>query len=239
MENFIAVIGIDLGTSNSVVTYWNGKECNIIKNELGSNLTPSVVSVDDNDDILFGDIAKERLVGNPEKTAASFKRYMGTQKVYKLGKYNFTPIELSSIILKSLKQDAENFLGEACDEAVISVPAYFNNKQREATKTSAELAGLKVLNLISEPTAAAISYGLSDEKDSTILVLDLGGGTFDVSLLEIFEGIIQVNAISGDNNLGGDDFTNALVDDFLRESGLNVELLELEFISILNKKCEY
>ncbi|SHH00557.1 molecular chaperone HscC [Anaerosphaera aminiphila DSM 21120] len=235
----MATIGIDLGTSNSMVTYWNGKNGEVIKNVLGNVLTPSIISVDESGEILIGEIAKERLITYPDKTVSAFKRFMGTKKIYSIGKHEFSPIELSSIILKKLKEDAESYLNESCDSAVISVPAYFNNAQREATLAAAKLAGIDVLNLISEPTAAAISYGLYSEIDSTILVLDLGGGTFDVSLLEIFEGIIQVNAISGDNKLGGEDFTNEIVKDFLRKTQLKEDILNLEFMSLLRKKCEH
>lgn len=235
----MATIGIDLGTSYSMVSYWNGEKSEIIKNVFGKNLTPSIIGIDDeNNEILIGDIARERLISKPENTISSFKRFIGTNKKYNIGKLTFTPVELSSLLLKNLKDDAENYLKEECKDAIISVPAYFNNKQREDTKLAAKLAGLNVLNLISEPTAAAIAYGLEKDLDSTILVLDLGGGTFDVSLLEIFEGIIQVNAISGDNNLGGDDFTEVIVNDFLNETNLKDEILNIEFISILRKRCE-
>ena len=235
----MATIGIDLGTSYSMVSYWNGEKSEIIKNVFGKKLTPSIIGVDDeSNEILIGDIARERLISKPENTISSFKRFIGTNKKYNIGRFTFTSVELSSLLLKNLKDDAENYLNEECKDAVISVPAYFNNKQREDTKLAAALAGLNVLNLISEPTAAAIAYGLEKDLDSTILVLDLGGGTFDVSLLEIFEGIIQVNAISGDNNLGGDDFTEAIVNDFLNETKLKDEILNIEFISILRKRCE-
>jgi len=153
----MAIIGIDLGTTNSLVAYWKDGQANIIPNVLNNNLTPSVVSVDDNDMILVGEIAKERLRTHPDKTAANFKRFMGTEKKYKLGKYIFSPEELSSFVLKSLKKDAEAYLKEEITEAVISVPAYFNDEQRKATQRAGILAGLKVQRLISEPTAAALA----------------------------------------------------------------------------------
>ena len=205
-------IGIDLGTTNSLVAYWTDNGPKIIPNVLGSNLTPSVVSVDENGEIYVGQIAKERIITHPHLTASVFKRYMGTEKVFNLGNHSFTPEELSSFVIRALKSDAEAFFAEEVTEAVISVPAYFNDAQRKATKRAAELAGLKVERLISEPTAAAISYGLHQEKSETkFLVFDLGGGTFDVSVLELFEGVMEVKSIAGDNFLGGEDFTNVLV----------------------------
>ncbi|MDF2606240.1 MAG: hscC [Bacillales bacterium] len=207
----MTVIGIDLGTTNSIVAYWAEKGPEIIPNVLGEKLTPSVISVDENGDILVGQIAKERLITHPHLTVSNFKRYMGSEKVYKLGNYSFTPEELSSFIIRTLKEDAEAFLGSEVTEAVISVPAYFNDVQRKATKRSAEIAGLKVDRLISEPTAAAISYGLHEQDSETkFLIFDLGGGTFDVSILELFEGVMEVKSIAGDNFLGGEDFTNLL-----------------------------
>lgn len=234
----MAVIGIDLGTSNSLVTYWNGSQVEPIKSRFGHYLTPSVVGIDDNGEILIGEIAKERLISHPQLTAAAFKRFIGTDKVYQLGMHNFTPIELSSLILSSLKEDAELYLQEPCEEVVVSVPAYFNNIQREATMEAANLAGLKVLNLISEPTAAAMAYGLHKEEDLSILVIDLGGGTFDVSLLEMFEGIMQVEAIAGDNQLGGEDFTNLIARDCLAKTGLENEGLSAEVHSVIYQKAE-
>ena len=200
----MTTIGIDLGTTNSLVAYWKEKEAIIIPNVLNKNMTPSVVSIDENDEILVGEIAKERLITHPECTVSNFKRFMGTNKIFNMGKYNFTPEELASFVLKSLKADAESFLGEEVTEAVISVPAYFNDAQRKATKRAGELAGLKVERLISEPTAAAIAYGLNQKDGETqFLIFDLGGGTFDVSILELFEEVMEVKSIAGDNYLGG------------------------------------
>lgn len=235
----MTTIGIDLGTTNSLVAYWSEKGAQIIPNVLNSNITPSVVSIDDNGEILVGEIAKERLISHPHMTAANFKRYMGTEKIYNLGKYSFSPQELSSFVLKSLKADAEAFLGEEVINAVISVPAYFNDTQRKATKRAAELAGLKVERLISEPTAAAISYGLHNEESETqFLVFDLGGGTFDVSILELFEGVMEVKSIAGDNFLGGEDFTSLLAAYFLKKNNIDVNNLDYKERSAIHKQAE-
>lgn len=221
----MTIFGIDLGTSNSVISFWDGKQTRVIPNQHGDLLTPSVVSIDDTGEVLIGKIAKERLSTHSTQTAATFKRFMGTNKKYQLGNQQFTPIELSSLVLKSLKISAEQYLNEPCTKAVISVPAYFNNIQREATIEAAKLAGIEVDGLISEPTAAAVAYGLS-QKNQMILVLDLGGGTFDVSLLDLFEGIIQVEATAGDNYLGGEDFTQVLVRDFCAKNSLEISNLQ-------------
>lgn len=235
----MTIIGIDLGTTNSLVSYWGEDGPVIIPNAFGSNLTPSVVSIDENNEILVGEIAREHLLTHPQSTASTFKRYMGTEKEYKLGKYSFSPEELSSFVLKSLKADAEAFLGQEIQEAVISVPAYFNDAQRRATKRAGEFAGLKVERLISEPTAAAIAYGLHQEESETkFLVFDLGGGTFDVSILEMFEGVMEVKSISGDNFLGGEDFTNLLVSYFLESENINPNELDYKSRSALYKQAE-
>lgn len=173
------ILGIDLGTTNSLVSYWNNEKSVIIPNVFGENLTPSVVSVDDSGQIFIGKIAKERLITHPDMTASVFKRNMGSKKLFKLGNKEFLPEELSSLIIRSLKQDAESYLGQSVEEAIISVPAYFNDTQRKATKRAGELAGLKIERLINEPTAAAIAYGLYErESNSKFLVFDLGGGYF-------------------------------------------------------------
>lgn len=235
----MTTIGIDLGTTNSLVAYWTDNGPVIIPNVINSNITPSVISIDENGEILVGQIAKERLITHPHLTAANFKRYMGTEKIFKLGTYSFSPEELSSFVLKSLKADAEAFLGEEVAEAVISVPAYFNDAQRKATKRAAELAGLKVERLISEPTAAAISYGLHQQESETqFLVFDLGGGTFDVSILELFEGVMEVKSIAGDNFLGGEDFTNLLVSYFLEKQNIDIEALGHKERSAIHKQAE-
>ncbi|HZG80605.1 MAG TPA: molecular chaperone HscC [Brevibacillus sp.] len=235
----MSMIGIDLGTTNSLVAYWDKDQAVIIPNVLGEHLTPSIVSVDENGSILVGRIAQERLITHPHLTASTFKRFMGTEKKYTLGQHTFTPEELSSFVLKSLKADAEAYLGVEITEAVISVPAYFNDSQRKATKRAAEIAGLKVERLISEPTAAAIAYGLHQEKPETkFLVFDLGGGTFDVSVLELFEGIMDVKSIAGDNFLGGEDFTEILIAHFLEKHKLEFTSLDTKTQSALYKQAE-
>ncbi len=232
-------VGIDLGTTNSLVAYWTENGPQIIPNSLGCNLTPSVVSLDDNGEILVGQIAKERLVTHPHLSAATFKRYMGTEKKFDLGKYSFSPEELSSFIIRSLKDDAEAFLKDQVTEAVITVPAYFNDAQRKATKKAGELAGLKVERLISEPTASAIAYGLHQKESETkFLVFDLGGGTFDVSILELFEGVMEVKSIAGDNFLGGEDFTSLLISSFIEKFSLKDANLDSKFLSLLYKQAE-
>ncbi|MFC7371077.1 molecular chaperone HscC [Fictibacillus iocasae] len=235
----MTTIGIDLGTSNSLAAFWGEDGPVIIPNVLGQNLTPSIVSVDDNGEILVGEIAKERLITHPHHTASAFKRHMGTKKTYRLGRLEFTPEELSSFVLQSLKRDAEAFLHTTITHAVISVPAYFNDQQRKATKYAAELAGLTVERLISEPTAAAIAYGLHQKEDDTkFLVFDLGGGTFDVSILELFEGVMEVKSIAGDNFLGGEDFTQSLMNFFLTEKNLSGDTLDAHATSALFKQAE-
>ncbi len=232
-------IGIDLGTTNSLAAYWTENGAEIIPNRLGSNLTPSIVSVDDNGEVYVGQIARERLITHPNLTASVFKRFMGTEKLYKLGKFSFSPEELSSFIIKKLKDDAEHFLGQQIKEAIISVPAYFNDSQRKATKKAAELAGLKVERLISEPTAAAMAYGLYKENEYTkFLVFDLGGGTFDVSILELFEGVMEVKSIAGDNFLGGEDFTELLISSFFSKNKLNPENFDAKTKSVIYKQAE-
>ena len=224
-------IGIDLGTTHSLIGIWSGEEVKLIPNALDKLLTPSAVSVDSQNNIIVGEAAFERLVTHSHFSATEFKRFMGTPKQYQLGEKLFSPEDLSAFVLTQLKQDAENYLGRAVTEAVISVPAYFNNRQRRATQKAAELAGLKVERLINEPTAAALAYGLVKEQVSdeqgplSYLVLDLGGGTFDVSLLEIFNGIFEIRASSGDNYLGGNDFTSVIVDDFCAKQSLSHDAL--------------
>lgn len=222
------IVGIDLGTTNSLVAYYTEDGPKIIPNRLGKNLTPSVVSIDENDQIYVGDLAVERNLLYPESAAAVFKRDMGSKKEYKLLDKKFTAEELSSFVLRSLKEDAEAFLGEEVTEAVISVPAYFNDARRKATKRAGELAGFKVERIISEPTAAAIAYGLYNEgNQSKFLVFDLGGGTFDVSILERFDTILEVRAVAGDNYLGGEDFT-AVIEDMFYEKFEELDKLKLD-----------
>lgn len=235
----MAIIGIDLGTTNSLVSYWTEKGSIVIPNSLGQNLTPSVVSIDDNGDVLVGEIAKERQITHPELSASLFKRNMGTKKKYILGEKEFLPEELSAIIIKSLKEDAEHYLGETISEAVISVPAYFSDAQRKTTKRAGELAGLRVDRLITEPTAAAIAYGLHQrDADTKFLVFDLGGGTFDVSILELFDNVMEVRAVAGDNYLGGEDFTEVLISLFLKHFSLSAKDLDSKTSSMLRKQAE-
>ncbi|MBP3719098.1 MAG: molecular chaperone HscC [Eubacterium sp.] len=213
------IIGIDLGTTNSLVAYYTDEGPKIIPNRLGERLTPSVVSIDENETVYVGKTAQERMRLYPESSAAVFKRDMGSDKKYNLAGKEFTAEELSSLVLRSLKEDAEEFLGEPVEEAVISVPAYFNDMRRKATKRAGELAGLKVERIISEPTAAAIAYGLyNDDKPAKNLVFDLGGGTLDVSILDYFPPILEVRAVAGDNYLGGEDFTQVIEDMFYKKN---------------------
>lgn len=233
------IVGIDLGTTNSLISYWKDNKCIMIPNALGSNLTPSVISIDDQEEIIVGEIAKERLITHPDQTVQAFKRYMGSQKEIQLGRYKFLPEELSSFVIRSLIQDAEAYFGEKITEAVISVPAYFNDAQRKATKRAGELAGLKVERLINEPTAAATAYGLHQrESETKFLVFDLGGGTFDVSIVEIFENILEVQAIAGDNYLGGEDFTKLLVDTFMQKHQLDALTLDHKIHAAIKKQAE-
>lgn len=206
------LVGIDLGTTHSLVGHFSPEGPRLIPNALGELLTPSCVSIDEGGRVLVGRAARERLVTHAECTAAAFKRAMGSDREIVLGKQRFRPEELSALVLRALLDDARNALGVDITEAVISVPAYFSDAQRKATKAAGELAGIKVERLINEPTAAALAYGLESRADgSTFMVLDLGGGTFDVSILEIFDGVMQVHASAGDNFLGGEDFLEVLV----------------------------
>jgi len=222
------IVGIDLGTTNSLVAYYDGKQARIIPNRLGDHLTPSVVSVDDDGTILVGKTALARSLRHPLSAASVFKRSMGTDREYTLNDKKFRAEELSSFVLRSLKEDAEFYLKQPVTEAIISVPAYFNDKQRKATKLAGELAGLKVERIINEPTAAAIAHGLLDSRDrSRYMVFDLGGGTFDVSILERTGKIIEVRSIAGDNFLGGEDFTDVVEQMFCKKCG--VDLLNISF----------
>jgi len=217
------IVGIDLGTTNSLIAYFTEEGPKIIPNRLGRNLTPSVVSVDEEGNVYVGETARERMSLYPDSVAQTFKRSMGTERDYVLSGRHFRPEELSSMVLRALKEDAENYLGEEVTEAVISVPAYFDDKRRKATKRAGELAGLKVERMISEPTAAAVAYGLYDKtRDTRFLVFDLGGGTFDVSILELYHNILEVRAVAGDNYLGGEDFTEAMAKLFLQKTGLQL-----------------
>ncbi len=222
------IIGIDLGTTNSLVAYFTEDGPKIIPNRLGKNLTPSVVSIDEEEQVYVGELALERMLLHPGSAASVFKRDMGSKKQFKLLHKTFLAEELSALVLRALKEDAESYLGEEVTEAVISVPAYFNDARRRATKRAGELAGLKVERIISEPTAAAIAYGLyQSKKRARFLVFDLGGGTFDVSILELFDSILEVRAVAGDNFLGGEDFT-AVLENLFFEKYWKLDRLSLD-----------
>ena len=242
------VIGIDLGTTNSVVAVMEGGNPTVIPNQEGSRLTPSVVAFTKEGEILVGQVAKRQAITNPENTVFSIKRFMGRRadetvqeqklvpyKVVKAGTGDarveirgkqYSPPEISAMILRKLKEAAEAYLGEKVTQAVITVPAYFNDSQRQATKDAGKIAGLEVLRIINEPTAAALAYGLDKKKDETIAVYDLGGGTFDISVLEIGEGVFEVKATNGDTHLGGDDFDQRVMDwiaeEFKKEHGIDL-----------------
>ena len=214
----MALVGIDLGTTNSLISVFTDNGPELIQNSSGTFLTPSVVGVSDNGEILVGEAAKHRLITHPDKTIARFKRSMGTAKTHRLGKKHYKAEELSAIVLRALKADAEIHLGQSVDRAIISVPAYFNDVQRKATYAAGKMAGLKVERLINEPTAAALAYGLSAKEDeNTFLVIDLGGGTFDVSILEIFDGVMEVRSSAGDAFLGGEEFATWLETHFFEQ----------------------
>ena len=221
------VIGIDLGTTNSCVSVMEGGDPVVITNSEGARTTPSVVSFQDNGERLVGQIAKRQAITNPHKTIMSIKRYMGTDHKENIDGKDYTPQELSAIILQKLKSDAEAYLGETVTQAVITVPAYFNDSQRQATKDAGKIAGLEVLRIINEPTAASLAYGLDKmDKNQRILVYDLGGGTFDVSILELGDGVFEVKATNGNTKLGGDDFDQRVIDHiaetFKKESGIDL-----------------
>lgn len=216
----MAIVGIDLGTSNSLVSVWEEGGPRALENALGETLTPSAVSIGDAGEVLVGRAAIDRLITHPDRTAASFKRAMGSAVQFTLGNYRWRAEELSALVLKSLRQDAELALGEPITEAVISVPAYFNDIQRKATLDAARLAGLHVERLINEPTAAALAHGLEHQDEGTFLVLDLGGGTFDVSLLHKYDDVMEIRASAGDALLGGDDFRTVIVTELLKRHQL-------------------
>lgn len=227
------LLGIDLGTTNSLIAVWQEGRAQLIPNALGEVLTPSVVSVDEDGSILVGRAARSRLTTHPERSAAAFKRFMGSDKRFELGGQSFSPEELSALVLGALKQDAEAFLGVPVNEAVISVPAYFSDEQRKRTVFAAELAGLKVQRLINEPTAAAMAYGLHEQKFERTLIFDLGGGTFDVTVLEYSLPLIEVHASTGDNFLGGEDFTAALLQACLKDWQLDIAKIEPQALATL------
>lgn len=220
------VIGIDLGTTNSVVAVMEGGEPVVITNAEGSRLTPSVVGFSKTGERLVGQLAKRQAVSNPDRTISSIKRHMGTNYKVNIDDKAYTPQEISAMVLQKLKQDAEAYLGEKVEKAVITVPAYFTDSQRQATKDAGAIAGLEVLRIINEPTAAALAYGLDKDEAHTILVFDLGGGTFDVSILDLAEGVFEVKATQGNNHLGGDDFDekvmNWIISEFKKTNGVDL-----------------
>ncbi len=235
----MTILAIDLGTTNSLCTIYTESGPKLIPNALAEHLTPSVVAINDKSEIIVGKAALDFASTGKYAYVKSIKRFMGSKKTVKLGKTLFSPEEISAIILKSLKKDAEVYLNKTIQDAIISVPAYFNNKQREATKTAAKLAGLNVIRLINEPTAAALSYGIANKKlETKYLIFDLGGGTFDVTIMELFEGVLEVRSSAGDNFLGGDDFTDAVVDAFLKKSELIDYKLEEEIRAKLWQQAE-
>ena len=219
------IIGIDLGTTNSCVAVLEGGDPVVIPNSEGGRTTPSVVAFKDNER-LVGTIAKRQAITNPDRTISSIKREMGSSYKVKIDGKDYTPQEISAMILQKLKADAESYLGEKVSQAVITVPAYFTDSQRQATKDAGRIAGLEVLRIINEPTAASLAYGLDKETNQKILVYDLGGGTFDVSILEIGDGVFEVLATAGNNRLGGDDFDQRLIDyiasEFMRSNGIDL-----------------
>lgn len=220
------VIGIDLGTTNSVVAVMEGGEPVVITNQEGSRLTPSVVGFAKNGERLVGQLAKRQAVSNPERTISSIKRHMGSDYKVTIDDKSYTPQEISAMVLQKLKADAEAYLGETVKQAVITVPAYFTDSQRQATKDAGAIAGLDVLRIINEPTAAALAYGVDKDEEGKVLVFDLGGGTFDVSILELGDGVFEVKATSGNNHLGGDDFDqrvmNWMIEEFKKETGIDL-----------------
>lgn len=234
----MSIIGIDLGTTNSLATCFRDGKVVFLPNSQGSFLTPSVVSVLENGEILVGQAAKERMLTQKETTAASFKRFMGMKKQYSLGEHCFTPAELSALVLKKLKQDAQEYLKEPVESCIVTVPAYFNDKQRKDTRLAAELAGLHVERIINEPSAAALAYYReSGKEEACFLVFDFGGGTLDISLVECFDNVIEIEAVAGDNALGGDDVDTLLLQHVLKKQSLSGEL-SLEELSVLQREIE-
>lgn len=220
------IIGIDLGTTNSVVAVMEGGEATVISTQEGGRLTPSVVGFTKNGERLVGQLAKRQAVSNPERTISSIKRHMGTTYKVHIDDKDYTPEQISAMILEKMKGDAEKYLGEKVTQAVITVPAYFNDSQRQATKDAGKIAGLEVMRIINEPTAAALAYGADKSEDHTVLVYDLGGGTFDVSILEMGDGVFEVKSTNGDTHLGGDDFDERVMkwmtDEFKKTSGIDL-----------------
>lgn len=235
----MTIVGIDLGTTNSLISYFSEEGPKLIPNALGEVLTPSVVGVNDEGDILVGKVAQERLITHPGETVADFKRTMGSEKIQYLGtKYKFRPEELAAFILRQLRDDAETHLGKEVKQAIISVPAYFNDIQRKATIDAGKLAGLEVESLINEPTAAAMAYGLNEVDEQQFLIFDLGGGTFDVSILDKYDNIMEVRATAGDNFLGGNDFRQIIADKITSTHNLDISTLNPADLNRLSRLTE-
>lgn len=233
----MTILGIDLGTTNSLGAVYRHNHVELIPTQFGSFLTPSVVSVD-GQDILVGEIAKQRLITHPELTAASFKKDMGTDKEYLLGKQVFTPEELSSFVIKSIIRDAQDYLGETIDEVIISVPAYFHDKQRVATKKAGELAGVHVMRLINEPSAASLASYVHEHRENHLLVFDFGGGTLDISIVDCFHTMVEILAVAGDNRLGGDDIDTCMRDSFIYEHMIPEQKLSRQEMALLLREAE-
>lgn len=234
----MAIIGIDLGTTNSLVSVFRGGRTELIPNSFGEYLTPSVVGFGEDGEVFVGKIAKEMLVTRPKRTFAEFKRNMGTNFTYQVDKRAYRPEELSAFVLRRLKQDAEKYLGEAVTEAVISVPAYFNDDKRCATKQAGKLAGLTVERLINEPSAVALKHHTDKEDSETMIIFDFGGGTLDVSLVEAFDNMVEIQAVAGDNYLGGKDFDEIIAEHFFQEQNIIQNLLSQEDQGIVRKEAE-
>ena len=233
------IVGIDLGTTNSLVGVYKDGQVKLIPNAFGDFLTPSVVALDDNNEVIVGKAAKERLVTHPDKTVAQFKRFMGTSHKILLGNSTYTAEELSSFIIRKLVDDAETFLGEKVDEVIVSVPAYFNDAQRYATKLAGKFAGINIDRIINEPSAAALAKKLEREiDDDSFIVVDFGGGTLDISVVELFDNVVEIVSIAGDNRLGGEDFTGAIAEEFMHVNQLKKESISREFYSKILLQAE-
>ena len=233
------IVGIDLGTTNSLVGVYQDGQVKLIPNAFGDFLTPSVVALDDNNEVIVGKVAKERLVTHPDKTVAQFKRFMGTSHKILLGNSTYTAEELSSFIIRKLVDDAETFLGEKVDEVIVSVPAYFNDAQRYATKLAGKFAGINIDRIINEPSAAALAKKLESEiDDDSFIVVDFGGGTLDISVVELFDNVVEIVSIAGDNRLGGEDFTGAIAEEFMHVNQLKKESISREFHSKILLQAE-
>ena len=234
----MALIGIDLGTTNSLAAVYKDGTVTLIPNRFGSFLTPSVVSLKQDGEIVVGELARELQVTDPSSTASGFKRDMGTSRTYRLGKQEFTPEELSSFVLRSLIGDAEAYLGEPVEEAVISVPAYFHDKQRLATKRAGALAGIRVDRLYNEPSAAAMASYVDKETEKLFMIFDFGGGTLDISIVQCYDTVVQIKAVAGDNQLGGRDFDALIADAFLKEHGLEKDRLSAAEYALILRAAE-